>query len=475
MPLLNDADSVKVGTTQAQRVYRGTTLVWENEKASSVALGVSAGTINLGQSVTLTATCGGDQPADSTVRFRTGSPSGTIVATDSASPWVQSVTPGAVGPVTYYATLDAYPPWLPASSSGQTVTVYQPTSVSLAKSGDIIAGQSVTLTATITGASTGSVRFRAGSTSGTIVATVSASAGKASAVLAPGSTTTYYAEYVASGYVLGSFSSGVAVTVTPLVATSISLAASSTTINNGQSLTLTATVSNIPAGQTIYFRSGSTSGTVVGSATVSGTTAAVSVSPSSTVTYYATFSGAAQYQPSASAGRGVTVRQLKTKTWSADATWSQSYGGDRSQRSTSYLYYGYYSGTWGNQSSLIGFNLPGDLIGCDSITSITLKVYNVHAFLNSGGLIPIGYHDYTSKPSTWSTSRVEAHIKTMPAPKPGWSTEDLGSAWKPHFISGAARGIILGYANSNSTDYYGYAEGVSGREPNLSITYKVWE
>lgn len=446
---------------------------------TSISLAVSSSTVDVGQSVTLTATLTG--ASSGTVRFRTGSTTGSIIASDTASPWQATVSP-AVGQTTYYATYEPPNNSLQASSStGQTVTTYQPTTVTLAKSGDITSGQSVTLTATITGASTGTVRFRSGSTSGTIVATVSASAGKATASLSPTATTTYYAEYVASGYVKGSFSSGVSVTVSPpTISTSIpSLAASSTTINNGQSVTLTATVSNIPAGQTIQFRSGSTTGTVVGSATVSGTTAAVTLSPSSTTNYYATYAGSGVYLPSNSHVRTVTVRQLVTKTFSAVCSWSQSYKGNGDKRTdTSDCYYGYYSSTWGNQKSLIGWDVPAAVQGCVAITEATLEIYNLHHYENSGGEMPLGTHTKTSAPSTWGVGGGQANINKTTVPKTGWKTYTLGNTFKDSFKDDGAKGIAVGPGPTTSTHYYGYCAGRSSGtslRPTLTLKYQVWE
>jgi hypothetical protein len=383
MALLNDADNIMAGATQVQRVYRGTTLVWEYEKPTSTSLSASSTSINAGTAITLTASVSGGVPASSSVRFRSGSLSGTIVGTDTASPWAISVTP-PVGATTYYAQYLGSGAFLPSNSGGVTVTCYQPTTLSLSASASTINnGESVTLTATISGASTGSVQFRTGSTSGTVVATVSASGGQASTVQRPTSDTTYYATYVANGY----------------------------------------------------------------------------------------------NKASSSGSRSVVVRQLITKSWQGKAGWCASYDSSGSKRGTDPLYFGYVSSTWGNQRSLCGgFDFPADLKNAVDVFDVEVDIKTEHTYLNSGGKITLGIHNYVNEPSSWSSSRVTDGIKNSTVPKAGDAIIGLGSSFWQGWVDGTAHGMAFGPGPSNSTDYYGYiVGGTRSARPQLRISYKVWE
>lgn len=437
---------------------------------TSISLAVSSSSVNAGQSVTLTATVTG--ASSGTVRFRKDSPSGTIVATDTSAPWSASVTPTA--DTTYYAEYVANGDYEGSVSTGKTVQYSVPTSVSLsANPTSVPAGSSVTLTATTSGIPNGhTISFRAGSTSGTVVGSGTVSSGVASASVVPGADTTYYATYAGSGDYLASNSNGVF--VDRYIATSVSLSGGGT-INNGQSKTLTATVSGASTG-TVQFRAGSPTGTVVGTVAVSGGTASLGVSPTSSTTYYASYLANGDYLGSTSGAQTVTVRQLVTKTWSGNSDWSQSYQGDKSQRSTSYLYYGYYSSSWGNQRSLIGFNVP-DLSGVVEVTKVRLKFYNVHHYMNSGGDINVALHDYTTKPTTWDSARVDNNEYTVgSAPKPGWVDFNFGATVRNKFKNNGIKGVGLGPGVTTSTNYYGYAANhASSTVPWLQIQYTVWE
>jgi len=167
--------------------------------------------------------------------------------------------------------------------------------------------------------------------------------------------------------------------------------------------------------------------------------------------------------------------RLVEKTWSGYGAWTGTYGSDGERRNDSYAYYGYYSSTWGNQRSLVGFDVPNEVKNADSITSIRFKIYNRHHYLNSGGRIYLGTHDYSSRPGTWDGSRVDEQINDYAAPKPGWVDETLGSNFRDAFKAGA-KGIALGPGPSNSQSYYGYADDhTQANKPWLKIVYKVWE
>jgi hypothetical protein len=643
--LLNTAENAKIGTTQVERIYRGTDLVWQHAIFVTVTVTATRTLINSGESTTLTATLSNPKATGGTIQFRTGSPTGPIVATDTASPWEATVSPTV--DTTYYAEYLGSNPYQPAISAGLLIDVAGVTNLVLATNKtDVAQGTSAVLTATISGVSTGTINFRTGSPTGPIIATDTASpwtvtvtptadtvyyaeflgtpeqmadvsnpitlnfyipttttisasstsitAGTAvtltavvagittgtvnfrsgsvtgpivgtktgapwTASVTPTADTTYFAEYLGSGDYAASNSAGVTVnytipvtisiaandyavaantviTVTATVtagatgtvyfyystnsggswvnfasdaaspysatlsvganvhlyaefigtgnygtagsntpyvdmyiATALSLTSNVTTINNGGSLTLTATLTGGTG--TVYFRSGSVTGAVVTSKASAPYT--VTVAPTADVTYYATYSASGDYLASNSAGRVINVKQVVTKTWSGYATWVASYDGGSDKRSGTDLYYGYYSSTWGNQRSLVGFAIP-DLSGCIAVTSARFKFYNEHHFQNSGGDIIIALHDYASEPSTWSGSRVDEAEQTVgDAPKPGWVDMTCDASIRDKLKTLGVKGFGFGPGPSNSQSYYGYVKGSS--DPWCEIKYTVWE
>lgn len=451
-----------VGSTSAGRVI---TVYYP----TVATLDASSYTINTGSSTTLTA--GVDLTTAGSVEFRSGSTTGTIIATDTASPWSTVVAPTVT--TNYYAKYLGSGQYLASSNQpGVTITVNYPTSISISASAStIVTGNSVVLTAYVTGAPSGTVNFRSGSPTGPIVAT-DYTGSPWQMTLYPTATTTYYAEYVANGNYLGSTSGAVTVTVNKITTTT-SLSLSSTSINNGQSVTLTVTVSGATSG-TVYIRSNSTAGTIL--ATDSAAPWSITLSPTADVTYYAQFVEDATHYTSYSAGVFVNVKQLVTKTWSSIADWSQSYDGGSDPRNDGYLYYGYYSSTWGNQRSLIGFPVPTAVASSVAVTSVRFKFYNVHHYYSSGGSIGIGVHDYSSEPATWDGSRVDENLYTVTdAPKPGWVDLTLSSTFRDKFKAGNV-GMSLGPGSSTSLEYYGYAAmHTSSTDPWLEIKYQVWE
>lgn len=165
-----------------------------------------------------------------------------------------------------------------------------------------------------------------------------------------------------------------------------------------------------------------------------------------------------------------------TKTYKA--TWSGTYNG--SSQLVSYYeneaHQGYYSSEQGNRRSLIGFNygqIRNDLAGA-TIKKITFTAYAEHWYNNSGGTAVIGTHSYTSRPGTWSSSRVtENRQQSAGWPKPGKRTVTLSNTIGNEFKSGATTGMALGPGPSTSNIYYGRFAGydAGNNAPYITITY----
>lgn len=170
---------------------------------------------------------------------------------------------------------------------------------------------------------------------------------------------------------------------------------------------------------------------------------------------------------------GSTPVQTYTKTYTS--TWTRSYQGDGSLRiSNGDIYQGQYSGTNGNQRSLIGFDddtIRSDLSGA-TITKVEIRLDNTHFYNNSGGTAVLGLHDYGSAPSTWSDSRVQQSVENESWAKGALKWVTVSNFFGTEFQSGDATGIALGPGDSTSLTYYGYFVGQNGtNKPQLRITY----
>jgi fibro-slime domain-containing protein len=207
-----------------------------------------------------------------------------------------------------------------AASGLFTVTVASTTTTLATSATNLVVGQTLTLTATVTGAGgivpTGIVTFRNGATvlgTGTLNGS-----GVATLVLTPAvGTYTITANYPGDSNDGASTSAGVTVTVVPIGTTTMILGASATTLTYGQTLTLTGTaVSTIPSHPptgTVTFNSGAAQ---LGSATLNGNGAATYMYVPAVGTYAlsATYGGDTFNSGATSNAVSVTVLPAPTTT-----------------------------------------------------------------------------------------------------------------------------------------------------------------
>jgi len=167
----------------------------------------------------------------------------------------------------------------------------------------------------------------------------------------------------------------------------------------------------------------------------------------------------------------------KTYVTSFNSTWTGSYYGDNSRRSSNGTFYqGYYSGypSNGNQRSMIGFDygsIQSNLSGA-TIIKAELYMYFAHWYNNSGGTAVIGTHNSTagSAPSTWGGNN--NRLQSASWPKPGARWVNLGTTIGNEFKAGTTTGIVVGPGPSTSATYYGYANGYGqSYRPVLRFTY----
>lgn len=101
------------------------------------------------------------------------------------------------------------------------------------------------------------------------------------------------------------------------------------------------------------------------------------------------------------------------QTYEYEPDWNQTYRGNHNQRSTVYLYQGYFSSTYGQHKSLMNFDhadIQSKLAIRPVISSITLQLSSEH-FYKGDWNNPIGWTrhggtTHATKPSTWNGSDV---------------------------------------------------------------------
>ncbi len=168
-----------------------------------------------------------------------------------------------------------------------------------------------------------------------------------------------------------------------------------------------------------------------------------------------------------------------TKTY--PAVWSQTYAGNNSKRDdtngNTYAYQGYFSSTWENQRSLVGFDytkIQADLTGA-TIVSCYVTIKCAHAGESAGLDVRLGTHNYTLEPDVWSsTSVVERRIDSDNLGEGSSRKINLGTTIGGEFKSGASKGVAFGPTldTSRVLARYGYLYGApTTSKPVLEITF----
>jgi hypothetical protein len=275
---------------------------------SAISLTSTSTSITQGQSVTFTATVSGNL-LSGTIGFMDGSTSLGVVAINACT---ATLTTSALSAGTHNITAvysgDANNQGSTSTVLTETVTpIINASSTSLsASTTSLTAGQSVTLTATVTGSSpTGTVQFKDGATAlGSPVALNTNQASLSTNLLSVGShsITAVFSGDAANS---ASTSSEVVINVTTVVS-ALSLTSSKATSSPGESVTFTATVSGQSPSGSVQFKDGSTS---LGSATINAGIATFSTTALSAGTHSITaaYSGDAYNSASVSAAITQTV------------------------------------------------------------------------------------------------------------------------------------------------------------------------
>ncbi|MCY7948673.1 hypothetical protein P8891_06015 [Bacillus atrophaeus] len=173
-------------------------------------------------------------------------------------------------------------------------------------------------------------------------------------------------------------------------------------------------------------------------------------------------------------GRWVKLTSQKyTKTW--EATWTQTYresGTKRTDYRSEKICQGrYVVEPWGIMKSLIGFPDMNTTLSGSKIEDVKIYLRNEHWYYQAGGKAVIGYHNHSSKPSTFSHSKYAAKTESYSSRgQAKWI--DMPNSFGEGLRDGKYEGFSI-YANSTNMNFYGVFYGVhdGSSKPKIKITY----
>lgn len=173
-------------------------------------------------------------------------------------------------------------------------------------------------------------------------------------------------------------------------------------------------------------------------------------------------------------GGGTTPPAVTNYTKTYNATWSQTYDGSNNQKTGSTIDQGQYDSA-GNRRGLIGFDwatIKNDLSGAN-ITGVWITMYAEHWYYNNGGTGIIGTHNYSSKPSKWSSGSVNDNRFSSPNwPRGSKRKVAMSVAIGNEFKAGTTKGIAIGPGPSTNLIYYGkFSDYADTNKPVLTIAY----
>lgn len=174
-----------------------------------------------------------------------------------------------------------------------------------------------------------------------------------------------------------------------------------------------------------------------------------------------------------------TGDDITTVTKTYTATYSRSYTGDFDLRSelavNDRCYQGYYSDTYLNQRSILGFNYSTIQADLDEATIKKVEVYlYAEHWYDDYGYAWIGTHNWLSAPGSWDGSRaVTRRYESSSWNKATGRWVDVGTTIGNELASGESTGLVIGPAPDFDSAYYGYFTGADGsaNAPKIRITY----
>ena len=167
----------------------------------------------------------------------------------------------------------------------------------------------------------------------------------------------------------------------------------------------------------------------------------------------------------------VLVPVTITETVTLPATWTASFNGDNTRRSTNAdMYHGQFDTSRGNQKSMWSWDWSSITNKAQwNITSASITWYQAHTYnAGSGCTMQIGTHNNQNVPSTWGSANTG--LQTRAVIRGNSYTVTLNSTIRAN-LNGAAWGITFGPASDTTQANYGYVTGSGGSRPSITITF----
>lgn len=167
----------------------------------------------------------------------------------------------------------------------------------------------------------------------------------------------------------------------------------------------------------------------------------------------------------------VLVPVTITETVTLPATWTASFNGDFTRRSTNAdMYHGQFDTSRGNQRSMWSWDWSSITAKFGwNITSASITWYQAHTYNSgSGCTMQIGTHDNPTAPTTWGN--VDTRLQTRAVVRGNSYTVNLNSTIIAN-LNGSAWGITFGPAADTTQANYGYVTGSGASRPSITITY----
>jgi RHS repeat-associated protein len=298
----------------ANNVASGSAAVGQavNQAATSTTLGTSANPSAYGAAINLTATVSGYAPSG-TVTFKDGAAVlGTAAISAGQATFSAAFTSAGAHSLSASYSGDANNVASSSAAVAQTVNISATTTTLTATPGTFVAGQAVSLSATISGASPGgTVTFKDGAT---VLGTGTIAAGKATLNITLSTAGTHSLSASYAGDANNAASNSTALTQSVGVATSSTgLTISANPSTAGQAITLTANITGVLPTGTVTFKDGAA---VLGSGSITAGKAILSVSLATVGTHSlsASYAGDANNAASSSAAVSQTVNISPTTT-----------------------------------------------------------------------------------------------------------------------------------------------------------------
>lgn len=171
-------------------------------------------------------------------------------------------------------------------------------------------------------------------------------------------------------------------------------------------------------------------------------------------------------------GGGTPPPQQYTYTYGcADSSSFQQSGTNRGVQE---MYQGYYSGTNGNQYSMVRWDtgIIGPNLAGATIDRVRILLKNTHSYLNSGMTCYVGSHNQSNLNGSHSSGQITTGLATVAFSKGQQLWFDVPVSLGEGMRDGTKKGIAIGPAPNTSQNHYGYFAGFGqSNAPQIEITF----